>query len=246
MELNNARCINTFAPIVFLHLLLVSNWQLLEWIIIEEKKLNMCFQKAKRRRRTRPRGKKEQLMWKKLGYHGNFFWVQRKLVSSRNRVSKFVPQHLTKCNIAARGVEKTEWRAWIEESWKVKREQVGSDSIVQDDTRLFLNFFTHWFKEITNVHTVYTPPTCDIFTTSSILYPFCLLPFFPGTHFKASNKLSWTCCIQSLAHVYSKWREQQPLFFPSRYLIIIILKIRWALLKWSLFENKIEPIIMGF
>lgn len=66
-----------------LHMPLKSNWTFLERIMIEEK-LYMRFQKKKEKREeisreksssywnTQPRRKKVQLMWKKLGYHGNF------------------------------------------------------------------------------------------------------------------------------------------------------------------------------
>ena len=55
-------------------------------------------------------GEKDQLLWKKLGYHGNFVNMKKKCykknsASLQNRVSKFKLKHLTKHSVAVRKME---------------------------------------------------------------------------------------------------------------------------------------------
>lgn len=81
-----------------LHMPLKSHWTFLERIMIEEK-LYMRVQKKEKREEisreksssywnNQPWRKKEQLMWKKLGYHGNFVNTKKTNNSNNNLLAR--------------------------------------------------------------------------------------------------------------------------------------------------------------
>lgn len=132
-------------------------------------------------------------------------WIQRKLVSWRNGVSKFMPQHLTKCTIAVRGME-GRLKGWFEEMTNVikERKSAGGFGLMQGWKRLLcctLKFNTIAYPwSVMYTFNLWNLPhhirclnlPCQLFHI--LLNIPCLS--FPEHLYMAFKELVWTCYIQ--------------------------------------------------